>query len=424
MLKRLIYVFIGLLLIQSGVAEEQEIVNIDFLKERYSAGETVQAVITTEPLERPLKAEQFSLYVNGVKKPIAPFFSRYSANSYLLYFDLPIVVNEPVYFRIEKILYSGSGVLEEVTVEKQIAIINEPLSILSIVPAFIVLDADQNEFQIQIENKKGGTALNITSSESVTHPYSDQLQIVNFNGKRLFRFAVDQKKLGPEDAIFINHEGVDYKINILKRQQIVDVENQTTRAQQGVLVFIAAKPEVRKTITSDMALTGVLSIKNEGNLSLENIVLQFIGDIRKIATMDTTTIPQLLAGQSLDITLSINEALDASAGVYPGILKAEAMGTEAIFPIYIEVRQKESGESINKTTVDLDLKENVPITRDPDIRANLSKQRQETSERSYPLGLMVMTLAIIVLGIVFSMMRKKKVVKDEAFDDYIKKIRK
>ena len=127
MLKQILYVLLGIVLI-NAVWAEQEVVDIDFLKEGYGAGETVQAIISTEPLERALKAEQFELYVNDIKKPIAPFFTHYSVNSYLLYFDLPMVVNGPVYLKVEKILYKGSEVLKEIRVEKEITIVNDPLS--------------------------------------------------------------------------------------------------------------------------------------------------------------------------------------------------------------------------------------------------------------------------------------------------------
>ena len=423
MLKQLLYALLSIVLV-NAVWAEQEIVHVDFLKEGYGAGETVQAIINTEPLERPLKAEQFGLYIDGIRKPIAPFFSRYSANSYLLYFDLPIVVNGPVMFKVEKILYSGSGVLEEITVEKEIAILPEPLSILSIIPAFVVLDVNQKEFQIQIENKKGSTGLNITASPSITHPYAERLQTVNFNGKRIFKFTIDPVKLAADDAVFIDHGGVDYKVLVLKREPITGEQNQTTLPRLGTLVFIAAKQEVRKTITPDIMLTGSLSLKNEGNLSLENITLQFIGDIRKITTIDITSIPQLLAGQSQDLTLTINAGTDASAGVYQGILKAEAIGSEATFPLYIEIRAEETPQPLNKTTIDLALQDNTNPPDDPELLTNRSRTTVETTERSYPVGLILMTLALIILGVVFSVMKKKKAVKEENFDDYIKKMRK
>ena len=424
MLKQILYVLLGIVLI-NAVWAEQEVVDIDFLKEGYGAGETVQAIISTEPLERALKAEQFELYVNDIKKPIAPFFTHYSVNSYLLYFDLPMVVNGPVYLKVEKILYKGSEVLKEIRVEKEITIVNDPLSVLSIIPAFVVLGTNQKEFQIQIENKKGSTGLNITASSSIAHPYSEQLQTVNLNGKRIFKFKVDQTKLGSDAHITLNHNDILYTIPVMQRQEIAQQQPQPSQTP-AALTFIATKSEVKQIIQPGIVLAGTLSLKNQGNTSLDNISLALVGNIRAITTIDTTFIPSLEPQQSVDITLTINQNRDSVPFLYEGVLQA-ATGTEtASFPLSIEVQEETSGGEINATEVNLDLKQNeLPDDGEQNpLNINLSKPTPQQAQKEYPLGLIIVTLFILGILIAFYVLKKKKPIKEETFDEYIKKIRK
>ncbi len=424
MLKLLIYLSIVFLVLQQVIAEQQPI-TIEVMKESYSPGETVQIKIITEPLEKPLKADQLALYVDGVKKPIAPFFTRYSDTIYLLYFDLPLLVPGIVQFKVEKILYKGTGVLEEITAEQEIPITSEPDSILSIIPAFVVLEKNQREFQIQVENKHGGMTFNITASPSIAHLYTT-LQTISLNGKRIFKFNVDLNKLEQDAAVQINHEGTLYRISVLKRQQIIEPQQNETLPEAKNLVFLAAKPEVRKSITTDVSLSGILSLKNEGNITLENIQVRAVGAIEQIATIDTTLIPMLGGGQSRDILLKINEQQTAPPGIYEGVLQAEAGAIKTVFPIFIEIKELGRDQPENKTNIDLNLKRPGPEPPDDDntFDVNFSKPKPQQTTKEYPLGLILITMIILIGAAGFYFLKKKKVVKEETFDDYIKKIRK
>ncbi|GEM_PF-4111185 len=418
-------IFLLVFVLAQLVYAEQEIVGIALVKEQYSAGETVQMRLTTEPLEKPLKPEQLAVYVNGIKKSIAPFFIRYNENMYLLYFDLPAVIDGPVYFKVDRILYKGSAGLQEYTVEKEIPINSEPDSILSIVPAFVVLEKNQREFQIQVENKLGGTTFNVTASSSIAHPYT-VLQTISPDTKRIFRFTVDLNKLEGDAAVQIDHEGTFYNISVLKKQQVIEVRQNETRQVINKLIFIATNPEVRKSITPDIILSGVLSLKNEGNLTLENIQIGFIGTIGKIASTDTTLIPSLNDGQSVDMVIKINEQQIAQPGVYEGVLQAESGAMKAVFPLFVEIKATENEQLGNKTEIDLGLKGSGRELPDDkgNLNINLSKQEQQQTPKEYPLGLILITLVILLSVIGLYFLKKKKNVEEETFDDYIKKIRK
>ncbi len=420
---------ISLLVWMQTVVAGQEIVSIELLKEKYGAGETVQAEITTELLEKPLKPEQLSLYVNGVKKSIAPFFTRYDERTYLLYFDLPIVLEQPTYLKVEKALYRGSAGLQEYTGEKEIPIINEPTSILSIIPGFIILEKNQKDVQIQVENKKGDSVLNISSSPSITHLYTTP-QPINFNGKRVFKFSVDQEKLEPDAAILIEHSGEQYKVKVKKRQEIITQQppqNQSPQIEGKGLVFVASKPEVEKTINADVVLSGILSVKNEGNITLENITLQLTGNLPEIASVDTTFISLLQPGQTLDILLMVNEDQNARPGTFTGVLRAVTDTSQATFPISVTIEKKRENQQVNRTKIDLELntenREN-PVEENNEMELNFSKQVPPTTEREYPVGLIIVTIFLVLIGVGFYILKKKKPAQEETFDDYIKKIRK
>ena len=384
----------------------------------------MQIRLVTEPLERPLRAEQLVLYVDGAKKPIAPFFTRYNENTYLLYFDLPIVINGTAYFKVERILYRGSAGLQEYTVGEEIHIIREPTSVLSIIPGFIVLGKNQDEMQVQIENRKGDALFNISASPSITHVYST-LQTINFGNKRIFRFRVDQSKLEPDATISIEHTGQKYKVDVMKHQESqISAQNKTPLQEDSKMVFIAAQPEVRKTITKDTSLFGILSLKNEGNVTIEGIVLELTGNLEPITALDTTLIPSLQPGESLDITLSINKDQEGALGIYGGNLVAKAGALQATFPIAITIETKQPGQPINRTSVDLDLKKTEPIDRGQEFDVNLSQAPQPQKETEYPIGLILITLFLVLIAIGVYFLKRRRIVREETFDDYIKKIRK
>ena len=89
-MRKIILVFLVSMMYLGISSAEQQPVSIELLKEAYSAGETVQAKITMIASEKQLKPEQLALYLDGIKTPLAPFLTKYDANVYFLYFDLPL----------------------------------------------------------------------------------------------------------------------------------------------------------------------------------------------------------------------------------------------------------------------------------------------------------------------------------------------
>lgn len=423
-MKSILTLLIGLLCL-AQIVYADEIIILEPLKEVYSAGETVQVKITTVPLEKPLKADQVSLYEGITKIPIAPFFMRYSDSVYFLYFDLPSTITQSAVLKVERALYkNNNSILEETTAQKIITIDNEKASILAFIPGFVVLEKNQEGIQLQVENKKGSSFLNITSSPSITHVYTG-VQTIALDTKRIFRFAVDQTSLEADAYIILEHDDGIYSIPVMKRQEITQQQPQPSQTL-ATLVFIATKAEVRQTISPDIVLAGTLSLKNQGNESLNNISVALIGNIKAITSVDTTFIPSLEPQQSVDITLTINQNRDAIPSVYEGVLQASTGSESASFPISIVVQEEPSGEENNETAVNLDLKQNVmPSTEEENpLNINLSKPVPQQAKKEYPVGLMIITLFILGVVITLYMLKKKKPVKEETFDEYIKKIRK
>ena len=146
----------------------------------------------------------------------------------------------------------------------------------------------------------------------------------------------------------------------------------------------------------------------------------------RIISLLPTFIPSLEPQQSVDITLTINQNRDAVPFLYEGVLQA-ATGTEtASFPLSIEVQEETSGGEINATEVNLDLKQNeLPDDGEQNpLNINLSKPTPQQAQKEYPLGLIIVTLFILGILIAFYVLKKKKPIKEETFDEYIKKIRK
>ncbi|MDP1694360.1 MAG: hypothetical protein Q8L34_02355 [Candidatus Woesearchaeota archaeon] len=421
---KVILILLVSLLAVMQIAHAEEVITLEPLNQVYSAGETVQVKITTLPLEKPLKAEQISLYEGATKIPIAPFFIRYSSTVYVLYFDMPSASTQDLILKVERALYKKNGILEETTAQRIITLDNEKASILAFIPGFVVLEKNQEGIQLQVENKKGSTFLNITTSPSITHVYNG-LQTVNTGTKRIFRFTVDQTKLESDAHITLNHNDFSYTIPVMQRQEIVQQQPQPSQTP-AALTFIATKSEVKQIIQPGIVLAGTLSLKNQGNTSLDNISLALVGNIRAITTIDTTFIPSLQPQQSVDITLTINKNRDAVPSLYEGVLQA-ATGTEtASFPLSIEVQEETSGGEINATEVNLDLKQNeLPddLEQNP-LNINLSKPTPQQAQKEYPIGLIIVTLFILGILIAFYVLKKKKPIKEETFDEYIKKIRK
>lgn len=416
-------VFLWVFMLVPLVYAEQEIVDIEFIKEQYSPGETVQMRLITEPLEKPLKPEQLALYVNGIKKPIAPFFTRYTENTYLLYFDLPLLIDGPTYFKVEKILYRGSAGLQEYIVEKEISINNESNLILSVIPAFVVLEKNQEEFQIQVENKQASIMVNISATQGIDHVYNTP-QTLNQNGRRIFKFSVDRSIIQSNAVVTLEYDTTMYTVPIMQRQAIIEQPSPQT-TEQPKLLFLAAKPEVRQTIKPTVILAGTLSLMNQGNSTLENISLAFIGNIKAIASIDTTTIPSLQPQQSLDITLTINQNRDAVPSLYEGILQATTATTTASFPITVKVEEETALEPSNQTiNLELEKEQQQSLDENP-LKINLTKKgvSQQTT-KEYPIGLIIVTFFILGVAITLYVLKRKKPVKEETFDEYIKKIRK
>ena len=351
---------------------------------------------------------------------------RHSDSVYFLYFDLPSTINQSAVLKVERALYKNSNnILEETTAQKIIPIDNEKSSVLAFIPGFVVLEKNQEGIQLQVENKKGSSFLNITSSPSITHVYAG-VQTIVLETKRIFRFAVDQTNLEADAHIILEHDDGIYAIPVMQRQEITQQQPQPSQTL-ATLVFIATKAEVRQTISPDIVLAGALSLKNQGNESLNNISVALVGNIKAITSVDTTFIPSLEPQQSLDIALTINQNRDAVPSLYEGVLQASAGSESASFPISIVVQEETSGQESNETAVNLDLKQNgMPSTEEENLlNINLTKKEvSQQAKKEYPVGLIIITLFILGVAITLYMLKKKKPVKEETFDEYIKKIRK
>ena len=174
---------------------------------------------------------------------------------------------------------------------------------------------------------------------------------------------------------------------------------------------------LNKTLTEEKILEGALTIKNNRNQTLDNILFSLTGDLSEIVVVQPQALT-LSPFQEQNILITVNKKKSLDKEFYTGALIASRQGFSLSFPMSFTVLSESPREqpplSLNETT----------SSEEPDLGSlfNYSVQPPEKVKQRHIT--LITFIIIIFLSIIFYLLMKRPYTKRQTFKQYIGKMEK
>lgn len=342
MLKKILIsllVFIFLLNISSAV-------DINFFKEKYMSGDSVQTEIDFGNLSliQPLTYSNIKLYNNENKIPLNLNLYKIENKSFV-YFDLPALEAKDYNFVLEDIIYSEKGILKRGNFNKNLTVVDGRG--ISVNPALIYLNIESWEnprIAIEIKNK---------ASEDITVSFETSSDIIKFNREdRLIeqgkiyvlsmvldmRTYVDSKF---KSGLVIKYLNGSYKIPIIVNRpstiisedgKISEISN--VSVSEVGLKFAEEGDRVNRSLRKEDSLEGPLRFKNLGTEIVYNLNFELTEDLANIVKYNYSGDYKLEGGEEENIYIYINKNKNIDRN-YSGELIISGGDNKIKLPFYI-----------------------------------------------------------------------------------------
>ena len=384
-------------LISSGFVSAQEAISVDFSKEDYSPGETIQAEIFLDNVQSDISSSEVILNSNETEYSFNPNFVKLGPNFHYLYFDLLNLDSGDYNLTFKNIIF----IQEEITYQEDFSFsfniqpTND--SIVSVNPA--VLDARNlqfnNIFDININNNEDhDVQVFLEGSVDFVEVYQESIELSS--GESKF-FTVYVSELLREDLqteyVYVDYGDRRYSIPVWSGDYSSSV------GLEGDLFFEGES--ILTTLGYGEFLTGgYVKVKNSFNISLENVNVELDESLEGVVFLAEDSF-DVEANGAYNINLNLNEDGESSPGVYEGYIYVKSGSFEDQIFLSVTILEEEI-EVINET-----LNEDEIIIIDEGIDTGLPEEAKETK---IEIGAVAWTIifVILVLLILFFLYKKKK----------------
>ena len=386
------FIFLLLLLLCLPLASAQGII---LYQQDYVRGETVQFFVEGENLF----ASQISLY-NASSYPIAsiaPIVQTIRGDSYA-YFDLPVN------------LVAGTYTLKAGPDETTFNVFDGN-DAMQVYPPFIVLDKNDDRFQIEIKNILRRETVSVNSSTDAIRPYKLSKTLEAYDS---FNLYVDYmyENISQDESLLVYYDNRSYTIPIFYLEapalEVVPEEEVAPVAEEEVvpeetseaLVFLVSTKKIETSLAQDVTLKDTVSVKNQLNTTLSNLTIALTGDLADLVVLDEIDVYSLLAGETLTISITVNERGDAMPGAYEGSLVFGNDQYSASLPFSLTVTEEAASEEEQQVEV-------VTVS---------GTELEKEGNTTVIIGVVIIVLLVALIVLVVSKLRQRP---QKKFKQYI-----
>lgn len=316
-------------------------ITIEFSKDSFFSGETVQANIYVEDLDYGLDSNMLTFFNNISNFPINPSLIQLGQDHYYLYFDLDedlisgnysLVFNDVIY-RIDNVLTQDDFVFDMIIQET-----ND--SILSINPGIIKVGDVQvnNNFNIYLLNRGNENILvSLTSSSSFIDLSLNEVSLgagqSNLINVYLSEYLIDNIET---ENIEISYDNKSYTLPLWFRRD--DTTFTDIELVEGDLYFAEDVEFFNKSIYfNESIIGGYVKVRNSFNLSLYDINFDLDDSLKEVIDLEFSSLDEIGGNEVIKLYLNINENKDIEHGTYEGYVYLENGELEDSFLMIINV---------------------------------------------------------------------------------------
>lgn len=384
-------------------------VEINFLKEKYMSGDSVQAEISFENLSlvAPLSYSKIKLYDGDIKIPVGLNLYKLK-DKYFIYFELPILDAKDYKFALEDVVYPEKGVLVKNTFYKNLSVVEGRG--ISVNPGLIYLNIEPWENPkagIEIKNKASADVL-ISFESGSEYIVFDKSDYLLKQGKNYFlSMILDMRAYSGNEfssSVVVKYMNSSYTIpvivNKLSNEVITNEGGEVVESSEKAdLRFVEDANKIERALKKDDRLEGALSFKNFGNKTIEGFSFVLTNDLKNIIRLDYKGDYILSGGEEESVYVYINEEKNLAKN-YSGELVIKTEDTETKLPVNIYYKPLEINEIKNETE-----KSNYTLINYSEF--NKPKLPKKNRSKTWIFGVIILFL-MIFLYIIYYFYEKSK----------------
>jgi hypothetical protein len=313
-------------------------IEVEFFKDSYFAGETVQAEIYIENLDYGLDDEMITFSKNNSFFPINPNLIKLSNDHYFIYFDLNANLESGDYdLNFNNIIYRVDDILSQDDFEFHLNVQKTNDSILTINPGIIKVEniETNNNFNLYISNKGNESILaSLIPSSSFIELSSSEVNL-NSGLSEMIYIYLSQYLIGDAEIEHIEliYGDRSYSIPIWFKTETVEAIS-----TEGNLYFAEDFEFFNRSIYfNESIIGGYLKVKNSFNFSLEDIVFSMDDSLKEVVNLEVDHLDVIEANENFKLYIDINENKNVKEGKYEGYIYLKSEGLEDSFLVIINI---------------------------------------------------------------------------------------
>ncbi|MDP2946607.1 MAG: hypothetical protein Q8N88_00695 [Nanoarchaeota archaeon] len=322
-------------------------VEINFLKDKYMAGDSVQAEINLNNLSlvEPFGYNNIKLYDNNERIPLNLNLYKLK-DKYFVFFDLPALEAKDYKFVLENLVYSNKNILRKESFYKNLSVIDGRG--VAVYPALIYLNIESWEnprVSIEIKNKDSNDIVLSFDSGSENIKFNKEDYLLNSGEKYILSMILDMRAYSGNEFssnVVVKYLNNSYSIPIIVNKisrEIVGSGGEVAKteiiAEEPVEIkFIENSDRVNRTLRKEDSVEGNLRFKNFGNKTLYNLEYSLTSDLGKIVRIEYKGNSVLDGGETENFYIYINEDKNINKN-YFGELVVKSGSIKTSFPFYI-----------------------------------------------------------------------------------------
>ncbi|MEK6861307.1 MAG: hypothetical protein AABY07_05025 [Nanoarchaeota archaeon] len=391
--------------------------NFDFrlYRSELSPGETVQLELFFNNTAKDITPLNIVLYdQDNNKKPISPFLKKISER-YLLYFNLPIGLEDGSYkLLLKDIVFKEQNILTEKSFEINLTVKSTEQR-LSISPALLYVEKNTNNFGIKVKNNGVTTSVKIDANELLDHPYT-QSQIIQQNTERLFKFKIKSLNRTRFDELKISYGDKQYIVPI-----IFKIEESKEEAEQiAPFELLSDIVVINKTIKNDQTVSGYLSLRNNMNEPI-TLAYKISGNIKDITDVELAD-KNIPSNATAEVKITINKDKLTQQAEYSGYIEFDAYSYAISIPLYIKIVDEPATAEEREQEIVIPKKEEKKGEKEI-IDLNFTVPKPPEPEKPKQTWMIILILLLLIFAIIYYL-SKRKTIKQKTFGEYIRGIEK
>jgi len=400
---KLLFLSLLFLVVLSGFVSSQA-VEVNFAKDSFYGGETVQAEVFVDGVESNLRSNMLNLFQNGSSVSFSPHLIKLNSSYYYLYFDLGEELYGDYDLVFEDVIFSENESTYQSDFSFSFNVQGTNTSIFSINPGVVKANDLQfnNIFYVYLFNE-GSEEMDVALSSE--HSFIDlSTGSVHLNSGSSGFFTIYLS-----DLLVSGESGMKY-VNLLSGSFGYDlpvwlgVEGGVIEVEEEGVYFVESSEFFDVTVEEGEVLSGGYVRFENGLDYATDVQFTLNGNLDEVISLESETLEDVEPGETVSLGLDV---IGSEAGFYEGYIVLYAgPAYEDTFLIKVHVLDVEGEIVLNETAGD-----NVS---DGD---EVVDEEVPDEENAFKFGTWFwIVLFVLVIGLlVYLRYRKKKVKKDHPF---------